>query len=90
MSMALTTRPIGLGHGVDKDAIGCAALFGGAWNIGRIYERRGLSAGVRSILRPEKDYAAEGARLIKPWASVEPADRLPRQIGMASVMPWAG
>ena len=53
MSMALTTRPIGLGHGVDKDAIGCASLFGGAWNIGRIYERRGFSAAVRFLSRPK-------------------------------------
>ena len=82
--MSLTTRPTG--HGVYKDAIVCAAVFGGAWNTGRIYERPGFSAAVR-FYRHRKHYAAEAARLIKPWASVEPADRLPQQIGMPSVMP---
>jgi hypothetical protein len=32
-------RPTGLGHGVYKDAIDYA-VFSGAWNIRRIYERR--------------------------------------------------
>ena len=44
--MALTMRPTGLGHGVYKDAIDYA-VFSGAWNIGRIYERRGFSDAVR-------------------------------------------
>jgi hypothetical protein len=44
--MTLTMRPTGLGHGVYKDAIDYA-VFRGAWNIGRIYERRGFSDAVR-------------------------------------------
>ena len=51
--MSLTTRPTGLGHGVYKDAIVCAAVFGGAWNTGRIYERPGFSAAVRFLPRPK-------------------------------------
>ena len=44
--MTLTMRPTGLGHGVYKDAIDYA-VFSGAWNVGRIYERRGFSDAVR-------------------------------------------
>ena len=44
--MTLTMRPTGLGHGVYKDAVDYA-VFSGAWNIGRIYERRGFSDAVR-------------------------------------------
>ena len=44
--MALTMRPTGLGHGVYADAIDYS-VFAGAWNIGRIYERRGVSDAVR-------------------------------------------
>jgi hypothetical protein len=44
--MPLTMRPTGLGHGVYKDAIDFA-VFSGAWNVGRIYERRGFSDAVR-------------------------------------------
>ena len=44
--MALTMRPTGLGHGVYEDAIDYS-VFAGAWNIGRIYERRGVSDAVR-------------------------------------------
>jgi hypothetical protein len=51
--MSLTTPPTGLGHGVYNDAIVCAAVFSGAWNIGRIYERRGFSAAVRFLSRPK-------------------------------------
>jgi hypothetical protein len=44
--MALTMRPTGLGPGVYKHSIDCS-VFAGAWNIGRIYERRGFSDTVR-------------------------------------------
>jgi hypothetical protein len=44
--MALTMRPTGLGHGVYTDCIDYS-VFAGAWNIGRIYERRGFSDAVR-------------------------------------------
>ena len=44
--MTLTMRPTGLGHGVYKDAIDYA-VFSGAWNIGRIYKRRGFPDAVR-------------------------------------------
>jgi hypothetical protein len=44
--MALTMRPTGLGHGVYADAIDYS-VFADAWNIGRIYERRGVSDAVR-------------------------------------------
>jgi hypothetical protein len=43
---ALTMRPTGLGHGFYKDSIDYS-VFADAWNIGRIYERRGFSDAVR-------------------------------------------
>ena len=46
MSEALTMRPTGLGYGFNKDAIDYS-IFAGAWNVGRIYERRGFSDAVR-------------------------------------------
>jgi hypothetical protein len=44
--MTLTMRATGLGHGVYKASIDYS-IFAGAWNIGRIYERRGFSVAVR-------------------------------------------
>jgi hypothetical protein len=44
--MTLTMRATGLGHGVYKASIDYS-IFAGAWNIGRIYERRGFSDAVR-------------------------------------------
>ncbi|MGA8958334.1 MAG: hypothetical protein WB503_23305 [Pseudolabrys sp.] len=44
--IALTMCPTGLGHGVYRDAIDYA-VFSGAWNIGRIYERRGFPNAVQ-------------------------------------------
>ena len=38
--MPLTMRPTGLGAGIDKDRPDYA-VFGGEWNIGRIYQTRG-------------------------------------------------
>ncbi len=84
--MSLTTRPTGLGHGVYKDAIvapPCLAEPG----ISAASTNAGDFRLPSVSYRDRKDYAAEAARLIKPWASVEPADRLPRPIGMPSVMP---
>jgi hypothetical protein len=43
---ALTMRPTGLGHGVYKDSVNYSVLAG-AWNIGRIYDRRGFSDAAR-------------------------------------------
>ena len=40
--MTLTMRLTGLAHGVYEDAMDYS-VFAGAWNIGRIYERRGCS-----------------------------------------------
>jgi hypothetical protein len=39
-------RLTGLAHGVYEDAMDYS-VFAGAWNIGRIYERRGCSGAVR-------------------------------------------
>jgi hypothetical protein len=44
--MALKLRPTGLGSGVYKDSIDYC-VFAGPWNVGRIYERRGVAAAVR-------------------------------------------
>jgi hypothetical protein len=44
--MTPTMRPTGLGHGVYKDKIDFS-VFSGAWNIGRIYERKGFPDAVR-------------------------------------------
>jgi hypothetical protein len=48
--MALTMRPTGLGHGVYKGSIDYS-VFSGAWQIGRIYERRGFPENVRGAPR---------------------------------------
>ena len=44
--MTLTMRLTGLAHGVYEDAMDYS-VFAGAWNIGRIYGRRGCSDAVR-------------------------------------------
>ena len=69
--MSLTTRPTG--HGVYKDAIVCAAVFGGAWNTGRIYERPGFSAAVRFT-------ATESTTLRRPRGSSSHGPALNLQI----------
>jgi hypothetical protein len=57
LTMPLTMRPTGLGHGVYKDDIDFG-VFSGEWCIGRIYEtRKALTVGPSSddafqVVRP--------------------------------------
>ena len=80
--MPLKLRPTGLGHGVYKDSIDYG-VFSGDWNIGRIYERRGVPDAVRFfwslhgvVLRRPPDIHTDGheptlemakARLKRNW-----------------------
>jgi hypothetical protein len=48
--MPLKLRPTDLGSGVYKGSIDYS-VFSGAWQIGRIYERRGFPENVRGAPR---------------------------------------
>jgi hypothetical protein len=58
--MALKLRPTGLGSGAGKDDL---VVYSGAWQIGRIYERRGFADNVRWF------WSLYGVVLTRPPAS---------------------